>query len=118
VLWKGLGPVVPVPDTLDVFSCPVVPKVINPSFSSEFFLRPQILNATTPNPAKRIAPPIPTTTPIIVFRVFELMPDDEEELSSPLRAAVPAGKVEVTVEEATELNIVPDSVRMMVLTTT
>lgn len=108
---------VPVADALPGFSCPVFPKLINPSLSSEFFLRPQILNATTPNPAKSIAPPIPTTTPMMVFRVFELIPDDPDPPSL-FRAAVPVGKVEVTVEEASELKVDPDSVRTTVLTTT
>lgn len=114
---NGLVPVVPVADELPGFSCPVFPKLINPSFSSEFLLRPQILNATTPNPAKSIAPPIPTTTPMMVLRVFVLMPDDEEPPSL-LRAAVLVGRVDVTVEEARELIVDPDSVRTRVLTTT
>lgn len=115
---NGLAPVFPAPDALVGFSCPVFPKLINPSLSSEFFLRPQILNATTPSPAKSIAPPIPTTTPMIVFRVFELMPDDDPELPSLLRAAVPVGRVDVTVEEASELYVDPSWVRTIVLTTT
>jgi hypothetical protein len=36
------------------------------------------------------------------------MPDDDEELPSLLRAAVPVGRVDVTVEEARELNVEPD----------
>lgn len=117
MLWNGLVLVVPAADTLPVFSCPVFPKLINPSLSSEFFLRPQILYATTPNPAKSAAPPIPTTTPIMVFRVLELIPDDEE-LPSSLRSAVAVGRVDVTVEEARELNVDPDWVKTAVLTTT
>lgn len=117
MLWNGLVPVVPAADTLPDFSCPGCPKLINPSLSSEFFLRPQILNATTPNPAKSAAPPIPTTTPIMVFRVFELIPDDEEPPSL-LRSAEAVGRVDVTVEDASELNVDPDCVKTAVLTTT
>lgn len=118
MLWNGLG-VVPEAETLEFFSCPPdPPKFINPSLSSEVFLLPQILNATTPNPAKMIAPPIPTTTPMMVLRVLLLMPELEEDEPSVLRSAVPVGRVDVTVDEARELNVDPDCVKTWVLTTT
>lgn len=117
MLWKGFD--APAPVVLPVFSCPELapPKPINPSLSSLFFLRPQIRYATTPNPARMMAPPTPTTTPMMVFLVFELMPD-EDELPLLLRAAVPVGSVEVTVDEVNELVTLPSIVVTNVLTTT
>lgn len=54
---------------------------------------------------------------MIVFLVFELMPD-EEELPLLLRAAVPVGSVDVTVDEVRELMTLPSIVVTSVLTTT
>jgi hypothetical protein len=49
-------------------------KPISPSLSSSFLPRPQILNATMNNPASKMAPPTPTTTPMTVLRVFVDIP--------------------------------------------
>lgn len=69
------------PPTLPLdFSFAEAGSVIKSSSSTSCRLRPQILNATIANPASRIAPPIPTTTPIIVFLAFELRPELEELL--------------------------------------
>lgn len=76
MLWNGFAAF---PDTLFDFSCPALPllKPISPSLSSSFFLRPQILHATTNNPARTMTPPTPTTTPMTVVFVFGDMLDDE-----------------------------------------
>lgn len=47
------------------------------SLSSTCFFRPQTRQATRPMTARTIAPPTPTTTPIMVLRVCLDMPDDE-----------------------------------------
>lgn len=67
---------------------------IRPSVSSVAFFRPQILHATTNRAPRTTAPPIPTTTPITVFRVLVDIPvvevlsgsaaepvDEEDELA-------------------------------------
>jgi len=61
------------------------------------------------------APPMPTTTPMTVFLVLELMPEDEEVLS-PERAAVPVDTVApVVVDEETEVMRLPDTVMTEVI---
>jgi len=78
---------------LDFSWLPAVPlplrKPISPSsFSSVFLFRPHILHATMSSPARMMAPPTPTTTPMTVFLVLVLMPDDLPELSLRDAAAV------------------------------
>lgn len=83
VLWKGeavlLAPVVDMGAT-PTFPTPLVPaswslKPMRPSFSSPFLRRPQILHAKIPATASTIAPPTPTTTPMMVFLVAVDMPE-------------------------------------------
>ena len=78
MLWNGFA--APFPELLVDFSCPALPllKPMSPSLSSSFFRRPHILNATMARPARTMAPPMPTTTPITVLFVFADMVDDEE----------------------------------------
>lgn len=57
-------------------------KAMRPSLSSACFLRPQILQPTMPRAPSRMAPPTPTTTPMIVLRVLADMPSSPFELSS------------------------------------
>ena len=58
-----------------------VPALIRSSSSLSllFLLRPQTLQATKATPARRIAPPTPTTTPIMVFLALLLNPLLEPE---------------------------------------
>jgi hypothetical protein len=81
VLWKGL--VVDVDPVGGGFSPAALPNCvpIKSSLSSGvFFFLPQILHATMNRPAKIAAPPIPTTTPMIVFLVVVLIPLSLSEL--------------------------------------
>jgi len=79
------------------------------SSSSAFFFFPQILHATNPNAPSRTAPPIPTTTPMIVFFEDELNPELLELLSAPL---IPGVEVEVifavVVTASMELLVITD----------
>jgi len=79
------------------------------SSSSPPFFFPQILHATNPSAPSNIAPPIPTTTPIIVFFEEELNPELLELLFSPL---IPGVEVEVifavVVTASTELLVMTD----------
>jgi len=93
---------------------------MSPSLSSSFFLRPQILHATTNNPARTIAPPTPTTTPMTVFLVLVDMPEDLFD-SLPLSDAAFVGlaitdsnedvdderMVELPTTEVTTITVVP-----------
>lgn len=69
---NGLAPL-----TLLVFSLGPDPEAwaIKSSSSLPYRFFPQMRHATIPRPAKRIAPPMPTTTPTIVFFAEELMPE-------------------------------------------
>lgn len=69
-------------------------------------LRPQILQATKAIPAIRIAPPTPTTTPMIVFFAVELNPLLEPELPE-LRAGDEV--LEAADEVALEVKVVATS---------
>ena len=99
MLWNGFTG--PFPDTLLDFSCPALPllKPISPSLSSSFFLRPQILQATTNNPASTTNPPIPTTTPMTVVFVFGDMLDDEAAFWARDAELLGFAEDEVSVEE-------------------
>lgn len=55
---------------------------------------------------------------MIVLRVFLLMPEDEPPDPPLLRSAVARGRAEVTVDEESELTTLPETVAMMVWTTT
>jgi hypothetical protein len=57
---------------------------IKSSSSASPRFRPQILHATIARPPRRIAPPIPTTTPMMVPFSLELSPDELPELPPPL----------------------------------
>ena len=78
------------------------------SSSSRFFF-PHNLQATNPNAPSNIAPPTPTTTPIMVFFEDELSPELLELLLSPL---IPGVEVEVIfavlVTASTELLVTTD----------
>lgn len=64
------------------------------------------------------APPMPTTTPMTVFLVLVLMPDEEEVLSLE-RAAVPVDIVApMVVEEDTEVTSEPETVMTEVMRST
>jgi hypothetical protein len=75
VLWNGFE--VAAALRLPTFSCAAAPSLypINPSLSSSFFFLPQILQATINRPPRMAAPPIPTTTPMIVLFVLDDMPE-------------------------------------------
>jgi hypothetical protein len=79
------------------------------SSSSSCFFLPQILQATNPKAPTSIAPPTPTTTPIIVFFEDELSPELLDALLSPL---MPGVEVEVIlavfVTGTTELLVMTD----------
>lgn len=60
---------------------------MRPSLSSEFFLRPQTLKTTKPRAPSAMAPPTPATTPMTIFRVFGVIPEDSVEPSA-FRAGV------------------------------
>jgi len=118
VLWNGFAELAP--DTLFDFSCPALPllKPISPSLSSSFFLRPHILHATMNRPARTMAPPTPTTTPMTVLFVFGDMLEDEVSLEE--RAAVPVAFDEevVPVEDDREVMTLPETVVITVTTPT
>jgi len=103
VLWKGFAG--PAPDTLADFSCPALPllKPMSPSLSSSFFLRPHILHATTKRPARTMAPPTPTTTPMTVFFVFVDMPEETVSLPEREAAFVAFDVAEESVDEDTDV---------------
>lgn len=62
---------------------------------------------------------MPTTTPITVFLVLELMPDEEEEALSPERAAIPVDTVvPVVVDEETDVTSEPETVMTEVIRST
>jgi len=79
------------------------------SSSSSCFFLPQILHATNPNAPRSIAPPTPTTTPIMVFFEDELSP---ELLPALLALLMPGVEVEVIlavlVKDSTELLVMTD----------
>jgi len=105
-----------------VFSPAALPNrvPIKSSLSSGvFFLRPHILHATMKRPARIAAPPIPTTTPMMVLRVPVLIPVSFLELLLFVDAAaefaaaaaeVAALKAEVSVEEETSTTVLPETV--------
>lgn len=87
-----LAPVVDMGAT-PTFPTPLIPasvslKPMRTSFSSPFLRRPQILHAKIPATARMMAPPTPTTTPMIVFLVVADMPELPPELPPPDRLAV------------------------------
>lgn len=75
----------PVEDGLGAFSRRLEPTAVpalirsSSSLSLLCLLRPQTLQATKATPARRIAPPTPTTTPIMVFLALLLNPLLEPE---------------------------------------
>lgn len=71
-----------------------------------------------PKPAKMIAPPIPTTTPITVALVLEDMPESEDEELEFSVAGVVVFEIVVEVEEDTEVITLPLTVRTLVTRTT
>ena len=75
------------------------------SSSPTFRFLPHILQATTATPPIIIAPPIPTTTPMIVRLVDGLNPELFELLSLPASPGA-AVEVEVDVETATSALVV------------
>lgn len=106
---NGLG----APVELLVFSCPELPpswKPINPSSSPASLLLRRILKNTNAIPPRRAAPPIPTQTPTIVFRVLLDMPDDPLLLPPLSEAAYVAVDVDVLLEVIVEEMVLPSVV--------
>jgi hypothetical protein len=118
VLWNGFAG--PGPDTLLDFSCPALPlrKPISPSLSSSFFLRPQILHATTNKPARTMAPPTPTTTPMTVLFVFGDMLEDEVSFEESAAVPVAFDEEVVSVDDEREVMTLPETVVITVTTPT
>jgi hypothetical protein len=90
-----------------------VPAFIRSSSSLSWLcrLRPQTLQATKPTPARRIAPPTPTTTPMMVF--FALLLRPVLELEDPeLRAG--DAVLEVEDEVALDVKVCATTVPLMV----
>lgn len=79
------------------------------SSSSSFFFFPQILHATNARAPMSIAPPTPTTTPMIVFFEDELSPELLDELPAPLMSGVEVEVIlAVPVTGSTELLVMTD----------
>lgn len=100
----------PPEDGLGAFSRRLEPTAVpaliksSSSLSLLFLLRPQTLQATKATPARRIAPPTPTTTPMMVFLALLLNPllePEEPELREgdevPVEEVEDADDVEVCV---------------------
>ena len=87
----------------------------NPSF---FFL-PQILHATTASAPMRMAPPIPTTTPMIVFFCDGEMPELPEPLLPPFKLGELVGveslEVVALLVMTVEMVLLPLTVMMVVV---
>lgn len=100
-----------------------VPEFIRSSSSPgrEFLLRPN-LHATTARPPSMMAPPTPTTTPIMIFlraRVKPELPDPPLWLSSPAGALVAVADVaSVLVVVSVCSTTLPLTVTMLVTTRT
>ena len=106
---NGLG----APVEVLAFSCPELPpswKPINPSSSPASLLLRRILKNTNAIPPRRAAPPIPTQTPTIVFRVLLDMPDDPLLLPPLSEAAYVAVDVDVLLEVIVEEMVLPSVV--------
>lgn len=118
VLWNG-DAVLPAP-VVDIgatptFPTPLVPasvslKPMRPSFSSLFLRRPQILQAKIPATARTMAPPTPTTTPMMVFLVWVDMP----ELLLPL---LPSDRLAVGVDTVSEVELLTEPSDWVTMTT-
>ena len=94
------------PLTLLVFSCPDDPgcePIRSLSSSPICLFLPQILHATIARPPTTIAPPMPTTTPMIIRFEEELSPELLELLSPPLK---PGDGVDVDVDTGTTALVV------------
>ena len=79
------------------------------SSSSLCFFLPQILQATNPKAPRSIAPPTPTTTPMIVFFEEVLSPELLLALLSPLMPGVEVEVISaVLVTGSTELLVMTD----------
>lgn len=105
-----------VPVEVLVFSCPELTpswKPISPSFSPASLLLRRILKNTNAIPPRRAAPPIPTQTPIIVFRVPFDMPDEPPLLPPLSEAADVAVDVDVLLEVMVEEMVLPSVVLTM-----
>lgn len=87
------------------------------SFSSSLcFFLPQILHATNPSAPTSIAPPTPTTTPMMVFFEDELSPELLDPLLSPLMPGVEVEVIlAVVVTGWTELLVMTDSMVWLLL---
>lgn len=102
----------------DPTAAPVCIKSSSSSWPRVSLLR-RSLRTTKATPAIMIAPPTPTTTPMMVFRVPELIPElpDESPSSSPSPGAEVSGGL-VSVESVVCSMISPFSVLVWVMITT
>jgi hypothetical protein len=91
------------------------------SSSLSFFFRPQILHATTAKAPMRIEPPIPTTTPMMIFFCDDVMPELPGSPFPPFRLgeSVPVGwlDVDALLVMTREMVLLPLIVTMVVVTT-
>lgn len=85
-------------------------KSLSSSFARPF--RPHILQATTAIPPRRMAPPIPTTTPITIRFCEESSPDLLEPLWFPFKLGALV-EVEAKVETAFSPLVVTTLVRVL-----
>jgi hypothetical protein len=83
---------------------------------------PQILQATTANAPRRMAPPTPTTTPIMVFFCDDERPELPEPPLSPFRPGAPLevallAEAEALLVMTREIVLLPLTVTRVVVTT-
>ena len=109
VLWKGFGAV-----ELLFFSCAESTpdrKPINPSLSSALFLFLRSRQNTNARAPRRIDPPTPTQTPMMVFRVLVDMPLDPLLLLPLSEASDVELDVDVLLDVMVEEMVLPSLVR-------